>query len=79
MNQSSGLIMRLFFVEILDLAGHHLFEAIMHTKEAIEHGKAGHADIFVTHAKESLKHAEAAEKEKANPHNLEGITHLKQP
>ena len=33
----------------------------------------------MTHAKESLKHAEAAEKEKANPHNLEGITHLKQP
>ncbi len=55
----------------------HLGEAISHTKEAIEQGKAGHADALVTRAKVALKHAKAAEKEKANPHTKEGITHLK--
>ena len=52
----------LAFVPKFGLAeGHHLAEAITHTKEAIEHGKLGHADALVTHAEEALKHAKAAE------------------
>lgn len=59
-----GAAMAACFLPSLALAENHLSEAITHTKEAIEHGKAGHADILVTHAKEGLKHAEAAEKRK---------------
>lgn len=67
----------LAFAPRLALAeSHHLAEAITHTKEAIEHGKMGHADVLVTHAEEALKHAKEAEAEKANPHTKEGVTHL---
>src|SRR5437016_1405232 len=42
-------------------------------KEAVAHGKQGHADVLVQHAEEALKHAGAAAK---NPHVDEGIKHL---
>jgi Small metal-binding protein len=69
----------LMFAPRLALAeSHHLADAITHTKQAIEHGKMGQADVLVTHAEEALKHAKAAEAEKPNPHTKEGITHLDQ-
>ncbi len=34
----------------------HLKEAITHLTEAIEHGKAGHADVATEHAETALKH-----------------------
>jgi cell division protein FtsB len=55
----------------------HLVEATEHTQAAVEHGKAGHADVLATHATEALKHAEAAEKAKANPHTAAAIKELK--
>lgn len=54
----------------------HIAEAIKHTKEAIEHGKMGHADVFTAQAEAALTDAKAAEKVKANPHMKEGITRL---
>src|ERR1700730_11842778 len=63
------------FVPGLALAEDHLAEA-SHTKEAIDHGKQGHADVLVTHAEAALQHAEAAETAKDNSHTKEGITHL---
>jgi hypothetical protein len=32
-------------------------EAIQHAKEAVDHGKQGHAEEFVTHAETSLQYA----------------------
>jgi|GEM_PF-229756 hypothetical protein len=55
----------------------HLHAAIHHTEEAIEAGKAGHADAVAHHAEAALRHAEAAEKVKANPHVKEAIGHLR--
>jgi hypothetical protein len=33
-----------------------LVEGIKHLKEAIEHGKAGHADVATEHAEAALTH-----------------------
>ena len=72
-----------YFMPSIALAGEHLLESISHTKEAIEHGRADHADLLIMDADEGLKHAEAAEKEKANSNVKsnslikEGIKHLK--
>ena len=49
-----------------------------HTKQAIDHGKMGHADVLTTHAEAALTHAQAGEKAKANPHCKEAIKHLEQ-
>jgi hypothetical protein len=49
-----------------------------HTKQAIDHGKMGHADVLTTHAEAALTHAQAVEKAKANPHCKEAIKHLEQ-
>jgi hypothetical protein len=46
-----------------------------HAKEAVAHGKQGHADALVKHCEEALHHAGAAGK---NPHLDEGIKHLKE-
>src|ERR1700730_11136687 len=67
-----GLALALFLTPQISLAAEdHIAEAISHTKEAIDHGKRGHAGILVTHA-------EAGKKVKANPHTKEGIKHLKE-
>ena len=50
-------------------------EAIMHAKEAVDHGNQGHAEVLVTHAEKSLQYAEMGGK---NPHLDEGIKHLKE-
>jgi hypothetical protein len=50
-----GAAISVLFLPGIALAENHLSGAISHTKEAIEHGKAGHADILVTHAQEELK------------------------
>ena len=42
-----------FFAPSFALAENHLAEAITHTKQAIEHGKLGHADVLTTHAEEA--------------------------
>jgi len=36
--------------------GSHLTEGINHLKEAIEHGKAGHADVGTEHVEAALQH-----------------------
>ena len=48
-------------------------DAIMEAKEAVEHGKQGHAEVLVTHAEKSLHYAERGGK---SPHLAEGIKHL---
>ena len=52
----------------------HVSEALEHAKEAVTHGKQGHADALVEHARESLKHAEAADMK--HPALADGIVHL---
>jgi len=47
----------------------------MHAKEAVDHGKQGHAEVLVTHAEKSLQYAEMGGK---NSHLNEGIKHLKE-
>ncbi len=49
-------------------------DAIMEAKQAVDHGKQGHADVLVTHAEKSVHYAERGGK---NPHLDEGIKHLK--
>jgi hypothetical protein len=66
----------LLFAPCVTLAEDHLMEAIKHTKEAIQPGKAGNTDVVVMHAEAALAHAKAAEKEKANLDIKEGIAHL---
>jgi Small metal-binding protein len=73
---SLGLGAAVLMAPSLVLAEDHLAEAIKHTKEAIEEGKKGKADLVVTHAKFALEHATAAEKAKENAHVKEGIIHL---
>ena len=36
--------------------GEHLSEGIDHLNEAIEHGKAGHADVGTEHVEAALQH-----------------------
>jgi cellobiose-specific phosphotransferase system component IIA len=50
-------------------------DAIMEAKEAVDHGKQGHAEVLVTHAGKSLNYAERGGK---NSHLKEAITHLKE-
>ena len=57
-------------------AENHLTEAMIQTREAIEHGKSDNSVLLVKHVKEGINQAQAAEKEKANPHTKEGIRHL---
>jgi small metal-binding protein len=56
----------------------HIAEAITPTKQAIDHGKMGHADVLTTHAGAALTYAQAGEKAKANPHCKEALKHLEQ-
>jgi len=58
------------------VAEDHLTKAISHTKEAIDHGAQGHADVLVTYANEALTHANAAEKAKDNAEIRDGIIQL---
>jgi hypothetical protein len=53
----------------------HVSEAIAQAKEAVDHGKQGHADAVAKYAEGALKHAEAAGVK--NPHLDEGIKELK--
>ena len=48
-------------------------DAIMEAKQAVDHGKQGHAEVLVTHAEKSLNFAEMGGK---NSHLKEAITHL---
>jgi hypothetical protein len=41
-------------------AEEHADAALTHAKEAVEHGKAGHAPVLVEHAEASLAHAKKA-------------------
>ena len=50
-------------------------DAIKHAKEAVDHGKQGHAEALVTHAQKSLNFAEMGGK---NRHLVEGIKHLEE-
>ena len=50
-------------------------DAIMHAKEAVDHGKQGDAGVLVTHAEKAMQYAERGGK---NPHLDEGIKHLKE-
>ena len=45
----------------------------MHAKEAVDHGKQGHAEALVTHAQKSLNFAERGGK---SSHLKEAVTHL---
>ena len=50
-----GLGVVLFLMPQVSLAAEdHIAEAITHTKQAIEHGKMGHADVLTTHAETAL-------------------------
>ena len=72
-----GVSLALFLIPQVPLAAEdHIAEAITHTKQAIDHGKMGHADVLTTHAETALTHAQAGEKAKANPHCKEAIKHL---
>jgi hypothetical protein len=74
-----GLGLALFLTpRVLLAVEDHIAESITHTKQAIERGKMGHADVLATHAEAAMPHAEAGEKEKANSHTEEAITHPKQ-
>ena len=37
-------------------------DAIMEAKQAVDHGKQGHAEVLVTHAEKSLNYAERRQK-----------------
>ncbi|HKQ36148.1 MAG TPA: small metal-binding protein SmbP [Nitrospiraceae bacterium] len=54
----------------------NLMDAIDHAKEAVDHGKQGHADVLLTHAEAALQLALQGGKD--YPHVGEGITHLKE-
>ena len=51
----------------------NVMDAIVEAKQAVEHGKQGHADVLVTHAQKSLNFAERGGK---SSHLKEVITHL---
>ena len=48
-------------------------DAIVEAKQAVEHGKQGHAEVLVTHAQKSLNFAERGGK---NSHLKEAMKHL---
>ena len=50
-------------------AGKHVVEARNEAKEAVKHGKQGHADVLGKHAETALRHVQLMEKEyKGNMH-----------
>ena len=51
----------------------NVMDAIVEAKQAVEHGKQGHADVLVTHAQKSLNFAERGGK---SSHLKEAIKHL---
>ena len=51
----------------------NVMDAIVEAKQAVEHGKQGHADVLATHAEKSLNFAERGGK---NSHLKEAITHI---
>ena len=51
----------------------NVMDAIVEAKQAVEHGKQGHAEVLVTHAQKSLNFAERGGK---NSHLKEAIKHL---
>ncbi len=53
----------------------NVMEAIKHAKEAVEHGKQGHADVLVKHAESAVIMAKRGGK---NPHLAEAIKHLQE-
>ncbi len=53
----------------------NVMDAIRHAKEAVDHGKQGHAEVLVTHAEASLQHAKMGG---TDPHLDEAITHLQE-
>ena len=53
----------------------NVMDAIVEAKQAVDHGKQGHAEVLVTHAEKSLNYAERGGK---NAHLKEAITHLKE-
>ena len=50
-------------------------DAIMEAKQAVDHGKQGHAEVLVTHAEKSMHFAERGGK---SLHLDEGMKHLKE-
>ena len=57
----------------------YVTEALVHAKEAVAHGKQGHADVLVKHAEEALSQVSQYALEThptANPHVDEAIKHL---
>ena len=61
-----GLAVSLF-PQVLRAEEDHITEAILHTKQALIHGRNGHADLVGEHAKVALSHARAADIAKAIP------------
>jgi len=53
----------------------NVMDAIIEAKQAVEHGKQGHADVLVIHAGKSMNFAERGGK---SSHLKEAITHLKE-
>ena len=53
----------------------NLSDAIKHAKDAVDHGKQGHAKVLVRHAEAALQYAM---KGGTNPHLDEAIAHLKE-
>ena len=51
----------------------NVMDAIVEAKQAVEHGKQGHAEVLVTHAQKSLNFAERGGK---SSHLKEAIKHL---
>jgi cellobiose-specific phosphotransferase system component IIA len=51
----------------------NVMDAIVEAKQAVEHGKQGHAEVLVTHAQKSLNFAERGGK---NSHLKEAMKHL---
>jgi len=55
----------------------HVSEAKDEIKEAVKHGKQGHADVLGKHAEKALRHVQMAEKDlKDNPHVQEAMKSL---
>jgi hypothetical protein len=57
-------------------AGDHLAEAIENAKQAVDHGRKGFTDAFVTRAEAALQEADEAKKGTQNSHVEEAIAHL---
>jgi hypothetical protein len=65
------------FVQSVAWAGNeHVAEALTQAKEAVDHGKAGHADVLVKHAEDALKHAKGAQEHMKDAHLDAGVKEL---